>query len=112
MMQFAKERTMLLGELEYSPWIVVNEVIDWILFKLGSRCYSGKFFVPLVDDLLADVLSSFIPASPLPDNPDSNDAVTLLRSRLWLTQVKYGSLMNGPLRDTEDEEHNKLSLLG
>lgn len=114
MMKFVKERTLHgLAQLEYSPWIIMMNALDYLIFRLGSRrCFTVKFFEGLVDDLLTDVLDKYIPTSPTLGTGDTDDAITLLRSRLWLTQIQYGSLMGGPLHDPDDDHNERLSLVG
>ena len=91
-----------MGGIEFSPWVVIDGVLGWLMYHLGDEnaCLggggpdSGALSRKFVDHFLIDVLDAFVPMTPGDGEPV---AVTKLRSRLRTMQIRSGESLSSAL---------------
>ena len=91
MMDAVKSRS-LAAEIEYSPWIVIADVINWVVFRMRGEgsCLSEELKEKFVDYFLDDILEKDVPMMAADDD---SETVTLLRSPLYLTEILHGGTL-------------------
>ena len=88
-----KTRTLeSLQSVEFSPWLVIDEILSWMVFRLSGAdsCLNKRSAEKFVDYYVDDVLETYIPMTPV---EGESEGVEHLRPRLYLTEIRNGGTL-------------------